>query len=262
MLHHPRRQVLLFSFDQLSTQKQNSSHKQIAEQMANIEKDLKSETTRYVVVTGFGLFRDHQLNTSWEAIRDGRLEIDREVELVTQQVAVSYDEVDRVVSDLWQKYNPILMIHIGLASFEKSIRVEQMARHGPYLHDDIINNAPHKDLRLYGSGESALEENLIEKKYSCKPCTFGTSRTCLNIDKICEKMMLAYENGVLNLPTKKSEDAGLYLCEYLYHKSLLHSDRTIFLHVPDMKNYKLEDISKCLKYLIELLIDDVINSHK
>lgn len=216
------------------------------------------ETLPTVLITGFGLFRDHSLNTSWEAIRDGRLKLDREVRLLTKQIAVSYDEVDKVVAALWQDYKPILMVHIGLAAMESCIKVEQMARHGPYLHDDISKAAPHKHLRLYNTEQCLLEENTTTpKSYSCKPCSFGSTETCIDVDQVCDKVNALYDQGKLKLKTVKSHDAGLYLCEYIYYKSLCHSNRTVFVHVPDMEKYKLEDISCNLKYLVEALIDAV-----
>lgn len=227
--------------------------------MSTVEKSQNKETSsekRTIVVTGFGLFRNHESNPSWESIRDGRLKIDREgYDIVTKRIDVAYKEVDKAVDDLWKQYKPKIMVHVGLAAHETGIKLEQMARCGPYIHDDVVKHAPHKELREY-VGES-LEENLIKHTYYCKPCEFDCSTTCLDLDHVCFEMNKAHEKGLLALPTKTSQDAGLYVCEYIYHKSLSICDRAVFIHVPDVKKFKLEDITSALKFAIETLIDSL-----
>lgn len=213
---------------------------------------------RNVIITGFGVFRSHQINESWEAIKDG-LKIDRpNVNLIVKHINVSYQDVDKAVSTLWKQYDPLLMIHVGLAAHERAIRIEQVARHGPYIHDDVLKFAPHRELRYYGDEEEekSSEENIIKKSYSCKPCKFDSSQTCLNIDQVCDKLNQAFENHRVPIPTKKSKDAGLYVCEYIYSRSLTICDRAVFIHVPSSENFKLEDIKTNLQYSIELLIDE------
>lgn len=226
-----------------------------------IETKTSATTKRNVVLTGFGLFRDHQLNPSWEAIKDDRLHIDRpNVNLIKLQVDVSYDEVDRVVEHLWETYNPLLTVHIGLAAHETAIRVESRARHGPYINDDVKQQAPHKDLRVYPeTGGGSPTNQTCRREYTCKPCNFDFDRTCFDVDKLCEKMNQVSEEHKLSLKFKKSEDAGLYVCEYIFRKSLSICNRAIFLHVPDTKNFQLEDITCALKYAIEILIDEAFS---
>lgn len=216
-----------------------------------------------IVITGFGLFRNHSSNPSWEAIRDGQLRIDRpNLNIVTREVSVSYEAVDRAVEDLWSRYKPLLMVHVGLAAFEKTIRVEKVARHGPYIHDDIVKFAPHKNLRLYPevdpSAVGSMEENITRHPYSCKPCQFDSSQSCINIQRACDRLNQSYKEGRTPLPYTCSDDAGLYLCEYIYQKSLKICDRTVFLHVPDVGDQiTLGDIRLALKVAIETIIDDI-----
>lgn len=222
------------------------------------------ERKHNVVVTGFGVFRDHLVNPSWEAIRDGQLKIDRpNINLIVKQVDVSYEQVDNAIPNIWKDLKPLLVVHIGLAAHETSIRIEQIARHGPYIHDDVVQHAPHKHLRHYkGDEDGCLEENVIRRGYSCKPCDFGCSTTCIDVDRVCTEMNRAFDEGKLKLPTKISKDAGLYVCEYIYQKSLCISDRCVFIHVPDVENFKIDDIRTSLKYCIEILVDEVLNAQK
>lgn len=66
-------------------------------------------TAKTVVVTGFGLFRDYEVNASWEVARalpgTGIAE-QLNVNLVTTLVPVSYTDVDRIVPKLWDQHRP------------------------------------------------------------------------------------------------------------------------------------------------------------
>lgn len=212
---------------------------------------------RNVVLTGFGLFRDHQSNPSWEIMKEGQLNIERpDVNIITKQFNVSYEEVDNLVDEIWKQYNPLVMIHCGLAAQENSIRLEQIARHGPFIHDDVLNYAPHKDLRDYSEAQHVDEDNTLD--YTCKPCYFEFSSTCLNVERICEKLNQLHREGQVPISYKKSIDAGLYVCEYIFQRSLKICDRTIFIHVPNTTNYTLEEIRIAVKFAVEAVIDEAL----
>lgn len=209
-----------------------------------------------VVVTGFGLFRDHKSNPSWEAIKDGQLKLDRpNINVITREVMVSYREVDQVVHELWDEYKPILMVHVGLAAFEQTIRIEQLARHGPYLYRDVVQEAPHEELRLfYERCERQIEatEDLADPadKFDC-------SRSYFDIERVCQKLNQFHLEGKLPIGFKCSQDAGLYVCEYLYQASLRKCDRAVFIHVPDTDKCPLEVTRLALKLAIETLLDEL-----
>lgn len=211
-----------------------------------------------VVVTGFGPFRDHQSNPSWEAIRDGRLRIDRpNINLVTRQIKVSYQEVDETIAQLWAQFEPILMVHVGLAAHEDTIRIEQVARHGPYLHDDVAGHAPHSELRRFyernmqREGDNQATKS-IEPPFQTK---FDCSRSRFDVEQICERLNESRRDNNATLSFKCSQDAGLYVCEYIYQTSLRICDRTVFIHVPDTKKFQLDEISCALQRAIEAILD-------
>lgn len=66
-------------------------------------------TPKTVVVTGFGPFRDYQVNPSWEVARQlpgtGVAE-ELNVNLVVVNVPVSYKAVDEIVPTLWDQHKP------------------------------------------------------------------------------------------------------------------------------------------------------------
>uniref|UniRef100_A0A6G1SI80 Pyroglutamyl-peptidase 1 n=1 Tax=Aceria tosichella TaxID=561515 RepID=A0A6G1SI80_9ACAR len=219
---------------------------------------------RNVVVTGFGLFRDHKSNPSWEAIKDGQLKLDRpNINVVTKQVKVSYQHVDQLISRLWDEYKPVLMVHVGLAAFEDSIRIEQVARHGPYMHKDVDQQAPHEDLRLFyekhtATGEDTASGNSSSSASIMEPaCKFDCSQSCFNIERVCDKLNKLHKQGKVPIGFKCSQDAGLYVCEYIYQKSLRVCNRAVFIHVPDTDRFPLEDIRSAIKLVIEVLLDEL-----
>lgn len=60
---------------------------------------------KVILVTGFGPFRDHQVNASWEAVRLLPDEID-EFTLVKIEIPVVYDSVETKIPVLWKDYKP------------------------------------------------------------------------------------------------------------------------------------------------------------
>lgn len=221
--------------------------------------DQTNSKSRNVVVTGFGLFRDHKSNPSWDAIKDGKLKIDRpNINVITKQINVCYEEVDRVVEEIWTKYDPLIVVHVGLNASANSIRLEQHARHGPFIHDDVSENAPHKHLRQYGDNNQSVEENVKVHIYSCKSdCNFDSTKTCFDLERVCRQLSGLHTQGNAPIPYESSQDAGLYVCEYVYQKSLRICDRAVFIHVPDVGNkFTIEDIRLSLKYAIEALVDE------
>lgn len=66
-----------------------------------------------VVVTGFGPFGIHLKNASWEAVKllkQIQIEDECDIRLVTEEVTVAYDEVEKVVPELWKQHTPVVRI--------------------------------------------------------------------------------------------------------------------------------------------------------
>jgi len=61
-----------------------------------------------------------------------------------------------------------------------------------------------------------------------------------------------------HLEIEKSDDAGLYLCEFTYYISMDRREApVIFIHVPPVgQPYSQENIDAILGYLVGLIIDD------
>ncbi|CAM4740938.1 unnamed protein product [Rotaria magnacalcarata] len=71
-----------------------------------------------VLITGFGPFRSILNNPSWQvakALKNYR-EWNCPIHIILEEVDVTYDHVSTKVPEYWLKYNPTLVIHIGVAA--------------------------------------------------------------------------------------------------------------------------------------------------
>lgn len=59
-----------------------------------------------VLITGFGPFRGHKINASWEAVKLVPTESLNQADVIVQEIPVIYNVVDSIVPELWKKYNP------------------------------------------------------------------------------------------------------------------------------------------------------------
>jgi pyroglutamyl-peptidase len=96
----------------------------------------------------------------------------------------------------------------------------------------------------------------------CKPCNHGFSQntiyTKLDVDHVCQRLNQCLEDGLTSIPSATSRDAGRYLCEYIYYKSLQHNpEKVVFIHVPEEKKYSVEEVAKSLQIAVQCLLDQV-----
>lgn len=69
--------------------------------------------TNTVVVTGFGPFNKHNINASWEAVKllpGSGLEKELGIQLVVDEVPVSYESVGTKVPQMWDRYKPLVIV--------------------------------------------------------------------------------------------------------------------------------------------------------
>lgn len=65
--------------------------------------------SKTVVVTGFGLFRDYKVNASWEVAKvlpKTGIANELNINLITINIPVSYQDVDQIVPSLWSQHKP------------------------------------------------------------------------------------------------------------------------------------------------------------
>lgn len=171
-----------------------------------------------ILVTGFGPFDMHEVNASWEAVKElqklwaNSVEFS-DVELVTEEIPVSYDHVSNRVPQLWKKHNPLIVLHVGVSHNADSLTIERYARTNGYDRFDICNKCPD-------------ETNIV-----CKILETG-----INIEELCDSVNKNFEKS--GCKACLSPNAGRYLCEYIFYQSLsIDPTKTLFVHVPDFDKY-------------------------
>jgi hypothetical protein len=75
--------------------------------------------------------------------------------------------------------------------------------------------------------------------------------TLLPIDDICARVQRR-----ANLPVVISEDAGRYLCEYIYYQSLfIDRKRTVFIHIPEFdEKFTIQNVAETIQLIIYELL--------
>jgi len=190
-----------------------------------------------VVVTGFGPFRDHTTNASWEAVRGlPDLWDEADPKLVVEEIPVEYSFVSTKVPDKWAAHNPILYVHVGVSSLATQITLEQKAHNSGYIGLDVAKCCPEDTVCVPGGGDEIHTS-----------IDLGTVMAAVNIQS--KEMELGVEVVL-------SEDAGRYLCDFVYYKSLNCSGgKSLFIHVPPVdKPYTALQMSKAIQLVLKTIL--------
>ncbi|KAI5697557.1 pyroglutamyl-peptidase 1 [Diaphorina citri] len=227
-------------------------------QAVELDTDTRGETSNAldvtasfkVLITGFGPFKTHTINPSWEAVS---LLPDRipntNIEIVKEQIQVSYNYVDVTVPALWKKYNPDLVIHVGVSDMADKITLEVCGHRDNYASEDIYRKLP---------------PNLKCKAAELCQCTdsIDVIKTALDVESLVKEFQTnkANINQVLDIDISRvdvcvSSNAGRYLCEYIYYTSLcLDNNRCLFIHVPTINSpYSLQELTQSLLCIIYII---------
>ncbi|XP_076245163.1 pyroglutamyl-peptidase 1 [Calliopsis andreniformis] len=192
-----------------------------------------------VLVTGFGPFGNHIVNASWEAVKElCKLVVDssewKDIKVVTKEIPVSYEDVANYIPTLWKEYNPLVILHVGVSHKAHCLTIESCAHNYGYIRPDIYDKCPDE----------------------CK-ITPEVLNTGIDVNRICENINKNSENIKCNACI--SCDAGRYLCEYIYYKSLkINPMKTLFVHVPDFDKYSSDQTAKGLYNILCYLIKEIV----
>ena len=189
-----------------------------------------------VMVTGFGPFHHHTVNASWVAVQEmsklGIKHNSKRIPLKIAEIPVAYDVVSSVVPCLHQEIQPRLCVHVGVSPYQV-IKLEKYGRNVGYKVPDIYGKAPQTMMCVPGGPDSI-------------PSQFNVEEICRTLcDNQCE---VTFET---------SNDAGRYLCDFIYYTSLHHSKApVVFVHVPELDHpYSAQQLGVALKNLIEALLN-------
>uniref|UniRef100_A0A667GIC8 Pyroglutamyl-peptidase I like n=1 Tax=Lynx canadensis TaxID=61383 RepID=A0A667GIC8_LYNCA len=172
-----------------------------------------------VMATCFGPFRQHLVNSSWEAVKElSKLGPNsrREVGLRVLQRPVDYREVTQRVTRIWEDLQPQLVVHIELDASAKAIVLEQRAKNRGSWDADIRGFRPAR-----GEGLPDGPEVIAS----------GVSTRALSKLVAVEGAQVVY-----------SRNAGRYVCDYTCYLSLHHGNgRTALARVPPLSCW-LQDV--------------------
>lgn len=201
-------------------------------------------STLKLLVTGFGPFPGVPINPAEDLIRHLTLHINPDrmgVHLKTHIFPTEWQKVREDLSDLFRTSKPDICLHFGYHKNAKGFRFETSAQNSTANRVDACGCFP-------------------DSKQILKHC-HRTLKTNLPLHS------LAWQLTQRNIPTELSNNAGRYLCNYLYFLSLFQITQTsretsaCFIHIPafaggNMANFKKtsepNNISK------DILIDGTI----
>ncbi|XP_008195874.1 pyroglutamyl-peptidase 1 [Tribolium castaneum] len=197
-------------------------------------------TSGNIIVTGFGPFGDHAVNASWESVKLLPQEVDGYT-IIKEEISVAYETVDKKIHLMWKEYNPALVIHVGVSALADKITLETCAHKEGYTRLDVFGQKPVK-----GTECSAQ-------------CAEKYLKAGINVNDICEHLNC-------NVSTKAcvSENAGRYLCEYVFYTSLsIDKDKAMFIHVPPLgQPYSAEELASGILEVIRCALKQATKSIK
>lgn len=221
-----------------------------------------------VLVTGFGPFKkEFPLNPSWaiaeqlpsylpplrtKAAKDSAGTTLPPVRIIVhpEPIRVNYMVVRDLVPTLWdleqkREDQPRIdyMVHIGMAGPELHWQIERRGHRDGYALKDVDGEFLRDQNRKLKEGKDWVWDGAPAELLSD-----------LNIDAI-HKKWTAYSPNDLDI--RVSEDAGRFLCDFIYFSSLAHlykSDQrrnVVFLHVP--ANVEPEQLGKGKELTLQLI---------
>ncbi|KAI6717251.1 hypothetical protein PZA11_005426 [Diplocarpon coronariae] len=194
-----------------------------------------------VLVTGFGPFRaQNPVNPSWEIAKGlppfltpPRLSISNvsaiakvvpvRILVHPEPVKVAYKEVRELVPRLWEGRKIDYAIHIGMASGRKFYSVERRGHRDGYSMKDVDHKLLGDAERRKLEGDDWIWNGMPEELLSS-----------VDVDDVWNR----WRSALPSQDVRVSEDAGRYLCDFIYFSSLAHltkegeDRRVVFLHVP------------------------------
>uniref|UniRef100_A0A8C3WEC3 Pyroglutamyl-peptidase I like n=1 Tax=Catagonus wagneri TaxID=51154 RepID=A0A8C3WEC3_9CETA len=186
-----------------------------------------------VVVTGFGPFRQHLVNSSWEAVKElSKLGLGNDMELRILQLPVDYREVKQRVTRIWEDLQPQLAVHVGVDPAAKAIFLEQQGKNRGYRDPDIRGFRPERGVCL-PDGPEVIASRVDMKAVSRRVAVEGVA--------------VAF-----------SGDAGRYVCDYAYCLSLHHGNGyAALIHVPRLSHWLPASLlGKALQVIIQEMLEE------
>ena len=190
-----------------------------------------------ILLTGYGPFAGHEVNSSWVVVQElqsmGVVHQGRSIPLVIKEIPVIYDAVHEEVPKLWSEHNPRLCVHTGVSDYTE-LKIEQYARNSAFNFFDVTGKCP--------------------KNYQCESGAPEKLETSMDVKLIADSANKRQNEVTVAV----SQDAGKYLCEFIYYKSLhIGNKPTLFVHLPTIGlPYSSTQMATGLKHIIECILDN------
>jgi pyroglutamyl-peptidase len=182
-----------------------------------------------ILITGFEPFGQHQINASWEAVRDFQWTSTGDL-LRLEEIPVDYQRVDTLWPHLLADFKPDIALLLGVMAEVGFLRLESRAQNiiGPSL-DNSSWKPETETIRHDG------------------PVFLSTELPWASIYE---------ELNSMQLPAKISDDAGAYLCNYSYYLALDWAEKTgamvAFLHVPVLgEPFSVEQLQSAIRVCLD-----------
>ncbi|KAM3721975.1 Pyroglutamyl-peptidase [Dirofilaria immitis] len=205
-----------------------------------------------IILTGFGPFQSYDSNPSEEVVeqiaKEGIEDIHPNARIIVKVMPVVYDDVQYTVCEMWEKYHPDLVVHLGVHSNDHAIKIETKSCGIGYYQRDIESKTP-EDYRCPLADYSCDEEKSI-------------IYTGLDCEKLLEALRTKFTEETVQF--ELSDNPGRYLCAYSYYISLRHNRNcSLFVHIPCFdKSCTLGLITKIVKEIIRVSLLQILKARK
>ena len=165
-----------------------------------------------VLITGFEAYWDYPENSSWMVAESVAKHGVEDVDIVVEQMPVSFSRVAPAFRLAVEKHNPDLIIMLGQSGGSDRVKLERVALN--------LMDARRADNDGYTPNEESIQSD--------------TPAALLTNLPIKDLRMVIEEEGIA---VKISNSCGLYVCNRLYYESLMvckerHAVRSVFVHLP------------------------------
>ena len=186
-----------------------------------------------IVVTGFGPFKGHPINASWENVKLlPKYWKNSNVKLIIDEIPVCYEFIQKQITAKWQDSNPTFFVHVGVSHLATAVTLETLAHNKIYDKPDIENKCPHR--------QCCVTEDCPDELF-----------TMLDLEKIVKDL----KGDQVTIST----DPGRYLCDFVYYKSLHCSKgRSLFIHVPVLnKPFSEHELAQILSDVLQCICEQI-----
>lgn len=175
-----------------------------------------------ILITGFEPFNNNQINPSMLVLEKLKNKYN------TCLLPVSYKNTPLILANKIDEIKPDLIILLGLADNRTNISLELIGIN--YIGANIPDN-----------------DNLLIKGQIYHPNLPDGLITNIDINNL----ITILENN--NIKANLSLSAGTYLCNLAYFTALNYTKNSLFIHLPNLNNYSLDDDLKAINLIIDTI---------